>query len=136
MRVRGLDEEGEWTAWSEVRRFRADLVRLVSYPETYCASGVGPYSEASFGYEVTMLCDLAFNIIDGLGRTVWQIALSSPPGVYAYAWPGIALCSDAFPIPFGGILAPPGSYAIVITATGGTIVTQAEETHVEFSVVW
>jgi len=136
VRVRGLDQEGTWTAWSEVRGFRAGLVRLLNPPGTYCASEVGPAGEADFGYEVTMPCDLVFSIVDGANRTVWQTTLSSQAGGYLYTWPGVALRSEGYSVQFNAILAPPGRYTVIVSAACGAPATLTDEARAEFSVVW
>lgn len=116
VRVKVQTGPATWTGWSSAVWFRTGLIRILSFPETYDATQLGPDTDARF--------------------TVLQTPLREPPGTITFAWPGIIVRSAECPISFAAQLATPGHYFLVAAATLEGYPGLIDGTQVEFVVTW
>ncbi len=135
LRVRVRTHDG-WSAWSVTCKFTAALVRIVGSPDIYLATSLDPgvNSNALFPYEVLADCNLAAKITNYLGETAYLLAPDSTPGRHVLQWAGVVSPTSTWTFDFPGILAPPGQYALVLSAmTPGGL---SQSAAVSFRVEW
>ncbi len=109
---------------------------IVSYPETYDATQLGPEADAVFTFRATMPCSVEQKIADTNGNTVYVSSRDVPAGEQVWKWPGALVRSDAYSMPFSVVLAPPGRYLFIVTATDASQPAFRNLELVEFNVTW
>ena len=135
-RVKVLTDRNQWSAWSKAVAFHAELATITAYPDTYCATELGPGKDAYFSVAALQPCDVAWKVADTNGHAVYTGSLSLMPGEHTLTWPGVLVASSEYSMPFTVVLAPPGRYVFTITAVDPAHPTFYSFGLVEFSVTW